>query len=83
MKKIIISIKLQKTMMKNNSLEMDIERTFDYPADRYKAQIKNEWNSVAIYDKIADDYVLIVPYDNINYVEVVDEEEELKNAFMD
>ena len=83
MKKIIISIKLQKAMMKNNSLEMDIERTFDYPADRYKAQIKNEWNSVVIYDKIADDYALVVPYDNINYVEVVDEEEELKNAFMD
>ena len=76
MKKIIISIKLQKAMMKNNSLEMDIERTFDYPADRYKAQIKTEWNSVAIYDKIADDYVLVVPCDNINYVKVEEVEEE-------
>ena len=83
MRKIIVSVKMQKTTMKNNSLEMDIERTFDYPTDRYRAQIKNEWNSVAIYDKIADDYVLIVSCDNINYVEVVDEEEELKNAFMD
>lgn len=74
MKKIIISIKLQKAMMKNNSLEMDVERTFDYPADRYK--IKNEWDSVVIYDKISDDYVLVVPCDNINYIKVEEVEEE-------
>ena len=74
MRKIIVSVKMPKTTMKNDTLEMDVERTFEFPRSEYS--IENESNYIKIYESGTGRTVLFVPFTSLNYISVEEAEEE-------
>ena len=74
MRKIIVSVKMQKTTMKNDTLEMDLERTFEFPYSKYS--IENKSNYIKIYELGTGRTVLFVPFTSLNYISVEEVEEE-------
>lgn len=74
MRKIIVSVKMQKTTMKNDTLEMELERTFEFPRSEYS--IGNKSNYIKIYELGTGRTVLFVPFTSLNYISVEEVEEE-------
>ena len=74
MRKIIVSVKMQKTTMKNDTLEMDLERTFEFPSGEYS--FENGRNYIRIYELGIGRVVLFVPFTSLNYISVEEVKEE-------
>lgn len=62
---------------------MTTEKVLSYPYPKHNIDYDTKQNYLAVVDTYAEQNVLICPLSELSYVEVVDEEEELKNAFMD
>lgn len=74
MRKIIVSLKMQKTTMKNDTLEMDLERTFEFPCSEYSFENRSKY--LRIYELGIGRTVLFVPFTSLNYISVEEVEEE-------
>ena len=62
---------------------MTTEKVLSYPYPKHNIDYDTNQNYLAVVDMYAKKNVFICPLSELRYVEVVDEEEELKDAFMD
>ena len=76
MTKIIVHIK-------NYANAVGVDKVLSYPYPKHNIDYDTNQNYLAVVDTYAKQNVLICPLSELRYVEVVDEEEELKDAFMD
>ena len=84
MKEIKIHIKIHTGLMTNEKvLPITTEKVLSYPYPKYNINYDTNQNYLAVVDTYANNNVFICQLSELSYVEVVDEEEELKNAFMD
>ena len=74
MRRIIVSVKMQKTTMKNDTVEMDVERTFEFPRSEYNVENKSTY--IKIYELGTGRVALFVPLTSLNYIRVEEVEEE-------
>ena len=84
MKKIKIHIKIYTGLMTTEKvLPITTEKVLSYPYPKHNINYDTKQNYLAVVDTYANNNVFICQLSELSYVEVVDEEEELKNAFMD
>lgn len=81
MQKIKVHINDTESCMNNLGLVIN-GRVISYPYPKFDAHTKGD-GIVLIKNTNTERNVLIVPIENLKYIEIVDEEEELKDAFMD
>lgn len=74
MRKIIVSVKMPETTMKKDKIEMNIERTFEFPCREYS--FENGRNYIRIYELGTGRVNLFVPLTSLNYISVEEIEEE-------
>lgn len=74
MRKIIVSVKMPETTMKKDKLEMNIERTFEFPRSEYS--IENKSNYIKIYELGTGRTAFFVPFTSLNYISIEEVEEE-------
>ena len=67
---------MQKTTMKNDTLEMDLERTFEFPYSKYSVKVGSEYEYIKIYELSTGRTFLLVPLTTLNYISVEEVEEE-------